>query len=47
MEPIVHQSQRHGFGEGWIAALQAIGVPDDSPFRNPEQIPFPEPPPLV
>lgn len=22
-------------------------VPDDSPLRNPEKIPFPEPPPLV
>ena len=23
MEPIVHQAQHHGFGEGWLAALQA------------------------
>ena len=26
-----------------MAALQAIGVPVDTPLRNPEQIPFPEP----
>ena len=30
-----------------MAALQAIGVPDDSPLRNPEQIPFPKPPPPI
>ena len=47
VEPIVYQDRRHGFREGWMAALQAMGVPDDSPLRNPEQIPFPVPPPLV
>ena len=30
-----------------MAALQAMGVPDDFPLRNPEQIPFPEPPPPI
>lgn len=29
-----------------MAALQALGVPDDSLLRNPEQIPFPKPPPI-
>ena len=47
VEPIVYQARRHGFGEGWMAALQAMGVLDDSPLRNPKQIPFPEPPPPV
>ena len=47
MEPIVYQARRHRFGEGWMAALQAIGVPDESPLRNPKQIPFSEPPTLV
>ena len=47
MEPIVYQAQRHEFEEGWMTALQAMGVPDDSPLRNPEQIPFPEPPPPI
>ena len=47
VEPIIFQAWRHGFDEGWMAALQVIEVVDDSPLRNPEQIPFPEPPPLV
>ena len=39
MEPIVYQARRHEFEEGWMAALQAIGAPANSPLRNPEQIP--------
>lgn len=45
VEPIVYQARRRGFGEGWMATLQAMGVSDDSPLRNPEKIPFPKPPP--
>ena len=44
VEPIIYQSWRHGFGEGWVAALQAMRVPSDSLLRNPEQIPYPESP---
>ena len=33
-EPVVHQARLHGFGEGWLAALQVIGVPEDSPLRD-------------
>ena len=40
MEPVVHQAWNHGFGEGWLATLQAMGVAEDSPLRNPEQIPY-------
>ena len=40
VEPVVHQAQMLGFEEGWLVALQAIGVPEDSPLRNPNQIPF-------
>ena len=47
VEPIVYQARWHGFREGWTAVLQAIGVPNDSPLRNPEQIPFPEPSPPI
>ena len=47
VEPIVHQAQFHGFGVGWLAALQAMEVPEDSPLKNPEQIPYPTPPPPV
>ena len=43
VEPIVYQARRHGFGEGWMAALQAMGVLDDFLLRNPKQIPFSEP----
>ena len=40
-ESVVRQAQKLRFEEGWLAALQAIGVPEDSPLRNPNQIPFP------
>ena len=46
-EPVVHQARLHRFGEGWLATLQAMGVLEDSPLRNPEQIPYPAPPPFV
>ena len=47
VEPIVHQARHHGFKEGWLAALQALGIAEDSPLRNPEQIPYPTPLPPV
>ena len=47
MEPIVHQARSHGFEEGWLAAFQAMGVPNDSPLTNPEQISYLAPPPPV
>ena len=43
-EPIILQAWHHGFGEGWLATLQMIGVVEDSPLRNPEQIPYPTSP---
>ena len=46
-EPVVCQAWKHGFEEGWLATLQAMGVLEDSPLRNPNQIPFPNPSPLV
>lgn len=39
-EPVVSQAQRLGFEAGWFVALQAMGVPEDSPLRGPSQIPF-------
>ena len=36
VEPIVYQARKHGFREGWMAALQAMEVPNDSPLRNPD-----------
>jgi len=40
-EPVVNQARRLGFEAGWFAALQILGVPEDSPLRDPSQIPFP------
>ena len=42
-EPIVAQARNLGFEAGWFAALQALGVPEDSHLRDPNQIPFPSP----
>ena len=47
VEPVMFQSRRYGFNEGWEVAVLALRVPEDSPFINPDQIPYPEPPPLV
>ena len=40
-EPMVAQARKLGFKAGWFTALQALGVPEDSPLRDPGQIPFP------
>ena len=45
-EPIILEARKRGFGEGWLVALQVLGVPEDSPLRNPGQIPFPSTLPL-
>ena len=42
-EPVVAQARRLGFEAGWFTALQALGVPEDSPLRDPGQVPFPSP----
>ena len=46
-EPVVARARNMGFEAGWFAALQAMGVPEDSPLRDPGQIPFPNPVPAV
>lgn len=43
VEPFINDARKQSFGEGWLAALQAVGVPKDSPLRDPNQIPFPGP----
>ena len=45
VEPVVHQARLHEFGEGWLAALQVMGVAEDSLLRDPGQIPYLAPPP--
>ena len=44
VKPIFLQAKHHGFGEGWLAALQTMEVVEDSSLRNPKQIPYPTPP---
>ena len=41
VEPVVNQAHKVGFKAEWLAALQVLGVPKDSPLRDPGQIPFP------
>ena len=47
MEPIIKEAWRLAFEEGWLAALQALGVLKDSPLRDPSQIAFLSPTPTV
>jgi len=35
VEPVVMQARQLSFWEDWMAVLQALGVPEDSPFRDP------------
>ena len=44
-KPVMFQTRRYGFGEGWMAAVNALGVPEKSPFKILEQIPYTKPPP--
>ena len=39
------ENRKYRFSEGWMVAVTAIGLTKDSPFRNPNQIPYSEPPP--
>ena len=41
MEPVIDETWKLAFKEGWLAALQAVGVPEDSPLKDPNQIPLP------
>jgi len=47
VEPVIREAHKLGFEEGWLAALQAMRVPKDSPLKNPIQIPFLDPSPVV
>ena len=41
VEPVMNKARRLGFEDSWLVALQALGVPEDSPLWDPSQIPFP------
>ena len=42
---VICEAQKPKFKEGWLATLQALRLPEDSPLRNPNQIPFLNPTP--
>lgn len=39
-DPIMLESRLYGFGEGWMAAMNALGLPEDSSFKDPDKIPY-------
>ena len=41
MEPVISKARKLVFKEGWLAALKAVGVLEDSPLKDPDHIPFP------
>jgi len=43
-KPVMFKNRKFGFGKGWMAVVSAMGLHEDSPFRNPDQIPYSEPP---
>lgn len=47
VEPVVYEAQQLSFHDGWLAALQVLGVPADSPFKDPSKIPFSDAPPTA
>ena len=47
VELVIKEAQKLAFVEGWLAALQAFGVPKDSSLRDPSQITFSSPTPTV
>ena len=40
VELVIREARQLSFQEGWMAALHASGVPEDSHLRDPSQIPF-------
>lgn len=42
--PVIFQAQKLDFMEGWMAEVNTIGLPGDSPFRNADRVPLPEDP---
>lgn len=35
-DAVVLQARKFGFEEGWMVAVNAISLPDSSPFRDPD-----------
>ena len=47
VELVIKGAWKLAFKKGWLAALQALGVLEDSPLRDPSQIAFLSPTPAV
>lgn len=41
-EPIMLESRCCGFEEGWMISLNTLSLLEDSPFRDPNQVPYPK-----
>ena len=41
-EPIMFESWCYRFSEGWMAAVNVLDLPENSPSRDPEQMPLPK-----
>nr|POF14753.1 hypothetical protein CFP56_43600 [Quercus suber] len=40
--PVIFQARKFRFMEGWLATVNALGLPDDSLFRSTKQVTLPE-----
>ena len=47
VEPVINKARKLAFKQGWFVALQAVGVPEDSPLKDPNQIPLPSLPTIA
>lgn len=41
---VIFQAQKFRFMEGWMAAVNVVGLPENSPFRSADQVPLLEDP---
>ena len=41
VEPVISEARKLAFKEGWFAAFQTMGVPEDSPLKDLDHIPLP------
>ena len=39
---MIFQARNFGFVEGWMAAINTLGLLNDSPFRSTNRVPLPE-----
>lgn len=44
VRPVIFQARKFRFIEGWMAAVNVVGLLENSPFRSADQVPLPEDP---